>query len=81
MGSNTSKLKKQDELSIDLNELSYKEALKRLVYNSGQEFYFFFKYIIEKNALLNEIKESINDILEQKNKKEGDQRLLIRFTN
>lgn len=37
--------------------------------------------MIEKNALLAEIKEWINEFLEQKNKKEGDQRLYIRFTN
>lgn len=40
------KLKSKD----DLSEEGFKDALKRLIMNSGQEFYYLFKFVIEKNG-------------------------------
>lgn len=59
----------------------YREAIRRLIYNSGQEFYYLFKIIIDKSGNLGDVKEIIREALEFKQTELAEKNLLIQFTN
>ena len=66
---------------VDFTEEAYKEAIRRLIFNSGQEFYYLFKLIIEKSGALPDVIDLIKETIEFKNQNMGEKSLLIRFTN
>ena len=70
----------RESMRAVIEDLSYKEAVKRQILNSGQEFFFLFKYFIEKNGEMSELREFINQSIAVKNEGEGDRNLIIRFT-
>lgn len=73
---NRNQLKEQD-----LIQKSYLQAIKRLILNSGQQFYFLFKFVIEKSGSLPDIKQLINQVMSKKTEMSAERSLLIRFTN
>lgn len=70
-------LKSKNEFSED----GFKNALAKLLMNSGQEFYYLFKFVIEKNGDLADLKDFINEGISKKNQNEEDGITTIKFTN
>lgn len=62
-------------------EKAEKEAIRRLIMNSGQYFFKIYKHFIEPKGEFPDIKQLMDEVIENKNNGTGQRNLVIRFSN